>query len=103
MTAVDARHDLPRVQETAAARRQRRIDGFHPCCRRYVAELTCCAGELEDLADTFPGLLFALVTRYGTAENRERAFDLVAAGAPLRQAADTLGLAWWLRKLPAPA
>ena len=103
MTALDARQDLSQVQETAAARRQRRLEAFHPCCRRYVAELTCCSGELEDLADTFPGLLFALVSRYATAEKRERAYDLVCAGAPLREAADALGLAWWLRRLPAPA
>jgi hypothetical protein len=29
--------------------------------------------------------------------------DLVMAGAPLREVADTLGLPWWLRKLPAQA
>jgi hypothetical protein len=103
MTAVVASYDLPQVQETADARRQRRLEAFHPCCRRYVAELTCCCAEIEDLADTFPALLFALVSRYGTVEKRERAFALVAAGAPLREAADALGLAWWLRKLPAHA
>ena len=43
------------------------------------------------------------MSRYGTAERRERAFDLVCAGEPLRQAADALGLAWWLRRLPADA
>ena len=103
MTAVELSHDLVQGQETAAARRQRRLEAFHPSCRRYIAELTCCAGELEDLADTFPGLLFALVSRYGTAEQRERAFDLVCAGEPLREVADALGLAWWLRRLPAHA
>jgi hypothetical protein len=103
MTAVVASYDLPQVQETADARRQRRLEAFHPCCRRYIAELTCCCAEIEDLADTFPALLFALVSRYGTVEKRERAFALVAAGAPLREAADALGLAWWLRKLPAHA
>jgi hypothetical protein len=103
MTAVDASYDLPQVQESAAARRQRRLEAFHPCCRRYIAEFTSCAGEVEDLADAFPGLLFALVSGYGTAENRERAFELVSDGAPLRQAADALGIAWWLRKLPAGA
>ena len=30
----------------------------------------------------------------------ERCFELVAAGAPLRDAADALGLGWWLRRLP---
>ena len=90
-------------QEDAEGRRQRRLEAFHPSYRRYVASLTCCSGELEDLADTFPALLFALVSGYGTAESRERAFELVAAGASLRQAADALGLARWLRRLPASA
>jgi hypothetical protein len=103
MTAVDASHEISQTSETAAARRQRRLEAFHPSCRRYIAELTCCAGELEDLADTFPGLLFALVSGYATPQMREQAFDLVCAGEPLRRAADALGLAWWLRKLPAHA
>ena len=103
MTAVDATCDRVLEQEAAAARRHRRLEAFHPRCRRYIAELTCCSGELEDLADTFPALLFALVSGYGTAETRARAFELIAAGAPLRQAAEVLGLAWWLRRLPASA
>ena len=36
-------------------------------------------------------------------QQRERAFELVSAGAPLREAADALGIAWWLRKLPPQA
>src|SRR5215831_2427966 len=79
MTAVDARCNRTMQQEDAEGRRQRRLEGFHPSYRRYVASLTCCSGELEDLADTFPALLFALVSGYGTAESRERAFELVAA------------------------
>ena len=44
-----------------------------------------------------------LSTGYATPAQRERAFDLVSAGAPLRDAADALGVAWWLRKLPPQA
>ena len=55
MTAVDARHDLTQAQETAAVRRQRRLEAFDPGCRRYIAELTCCAGELEDRPTPFRG------------------------------------------------
>jgi hypothetical protein len=100
MTAVDPTCDRAVEQLDAQARRQRRLEAFHPRCRRYVAELTCCSSELEDLADTFPALLFALVSGYGTPQEREHTFELVAAGASLRQAADALGLAWWLRRLP---
>ena len=103
MIVVDAEPEASQKEEAAAARRQRRLEAFDRSCRRYVAELTCCSQELEDLADTFPALLFALVSRYGASETRQKAFELVASGAPLREAADALGLAWWLRRLPAHA
>ena len=103
MTAVDGKCDLSEVQEDAAGCRQRRLESFHPGYRRFIAELTCCAGELEDLADSFPGLLFALVSGYATPEQREHCCALIAEGAPLRQAADAIGLGLWLRKLPAHA
>src|SRR5262249_53884732 len=93
MTAVDATRNRPLEQLDAAARRRRRIEAFHPWGRRYVAQLPCCSAELEDLADTFPALLFALVSGYGTPQMRERAFELVSAGASLREAADAIGLA----------
>ena len=103
MTAVDCKRELSEAQENATGRRQRRLESFHPAYRRYIAELTCCGGELEDLADSFPGLLFALVSGYATPDQRERCCTLVGEGAPLRQAADAIGLGLWLRKLPAPA
>jgi len=103
MTAVVGKTHLSREQEDASGRRQRRIESFHPCYRRFVAELTCCAGELEDLADSFPALLFALVSGYATPGQRERCCALVGEGATLREAADAIGLAWWMRKLPAHA
>ena len=71
-----------------------------PSYRRFIRELTSCSTALEDLADSFPGLLFALASNYATPAQREQAFDLVYEGAPLREAADALGLPWWLRKLP---
>jgi hypothetical protein len=55
---------------------------------------------LEDLCESFPALVFALATGYATPAERERTFELILAGAPLREAADALGVAWWLRKLP---
>ena len=102
MTAVDASCESShRCRKPPTLRRQRRLEAFHPCCRRYIAELTCCCEPSSRIWPTaFPALLFALVSRYATVEQRERAFDLVCAGAPLREAADALGLAWWLRKLP---
>ena len=103
MTAVSGKRDLSLGQDNAAGRRQRRLEAFHPCYRRFIAELTACSAELEDLADTFPALLFALVSDYASPHQRERCFELINDGAPLREAADALGLAWWLRKLPVQA
>lgn len=86
---------------SVGSRRERRLNDFHPAYRRFIRGLTSCSLALEDLADSFPALLFALATGYGTPEARERAFGHVCDGAPLREAADALGLPWWLRKLPA--
>ncbi len=89
--------------ESAEARRQRRLDSFHPSYRRFVRDLSNCASEIEDLAESFPALLFALSTGYGSSARRDRSFALICRGASLRQAADALGLPWWLRKLPPQA
>lgn len=103
MTAVDSTPAPAAREDGADPRRRLRIDAFHPSYRRFIAELTSCAPELEDLADSFPALLFALVSGFATPARRARACELVSDGAPLREAADVLGLAWWLRKLPAQA
>ena len=91
MKAVDARQDLSQVQETAAGRRRRRLESFHPCYRRYIAELTCCASEVEDLADSFPGLLFALVSRYATVEQLSEDIRRHLEGLPVKARRGTAG------------
>ncbi|KAB2920258.1 MAG: hypothetical protein F9K29_01900 [Hyphomicrobiaceae bacterium] len=103
MTAVKVTSPEADGGAGAGSRRERRLTDFHPAYRRYVRDLTCCSPALEDLADSFPAMLFALATGYGTPESRERAFGRVCDGAPLREAADALGLPWWLRKLPPQA
>ncbi len=89
--------------EDPVRRRTRRLEAFAPDYRRFVQELASFCQHVEDLADSFPALLFALATGYGTPAAREAAFAHVAAGDPLRQAADALGLPWWLRRLPPQA
>lgn len=84
-------------------RRHDRLRTFHASVRGAVAELTCCAPEAEDLIESFPALLFALVTGYGTPAERENAFRHVLDGGPLKHAGDLLGLPRWLRRLPAQA
>jgi PcfJ-like protein len=103
MIAVRGTQDLSPELDQRARRRERRLQAFHPAYRRFIAELTACSSELEDLADSFPALLFALVSDYATAEAREHCFDLVGRGAALREAADALRLPWWLRRLPPQA
>src|SRR3954447_19788715 len=89
-----------RMAEDPAHRNARRVESFAPRYRRLVHELVSSGKAFEDLADTFPGLLFALATGGGAANAREMTRARVAAGAPLRDAAETLGLPWWLRRLP---
>ncbi len=83
--------------------RNRRLDLFHEPYRQHIASLTCCSQALEDLSSSFPALLFALTTNYGTPRNRAKTVRLVNEGAPLKKVADSLGLPWWLRKIPAEA
>jgi hypothetical protein len=78
-----------------------RIGLYQPMWRSAVAEVARQNPALSDLAESFPALLFALATRYGTPEQRQAAVDAVSIGAPLDAAAEALGLAWWTRKLPA--
>jgi hypothetical protein len=101
MTAVELGAEYG--QENQESRRQRRMEAFNPSYRRQIRSLTAGEPTLEDLADTFPALLFALCTGYGTAPKRQRSIELVRSGAGLREAAAALGLAWWLRRLPAQA
>jgi hypothetical protein len=100
---ADRAPDINAGVEDPVRRRTRRLEAFAPGYRRFVQDLSSCCRSVEDLADSFPALLFALATGYGTSAGREAAFAHIAAGASLRQAADTLGLPWWLRRLPPQA
>jgi hypothetical protein len=103
MSAVKTSLEFSQHIESTSGRRQRRLTAFHPTCRRRINELMSSSPAVEDLADSFPALLFALATGFATQERRQQSLTLVETGAPLRAAADTLGVAWWLRKLPPPA
>ncbi len=61
------------------------------------------ARAVEDLATTFPALLFALTTGYATPERRRAALLAVMTGARLKMAAQILGLPFWMRRLPPAA
>jgi len=99
----------PRVSSRAEVRRvsppvaESEVERFCESAREAVRVLTRSSPAVADLCLTFPGLLFALATGYGTAGDRERCLAHVKAGGTLRQAAEALGLPFWLRKLPAEA
>jgi hypothetical protein len=89
--------------ESRKTRRQRRLQAFRPSCRRYIAGLTACSIALEDLADSFPAMLFALATGYGSATHREACIEVVERGGSLKEASAALGLPLWTRRLPSEA
>ena len=79
------------------------VERFCEPYRDHIRDLTRSSPALADLAITFPGLLFALASGYGTAGQRERCVSGIVAGGSLRQATERLGLPLWLRRLPAEA
>ncbi len=81
----------------------RRLNAFPQPYRKYVAGLSSCAPAVEDLADSFPALLFAMATGYSNVRRRQAAFEAIVAGHPLKVAAGCLELPLWLRRLPAQA
>lgn len=100
---------IPNSQANALAadallnRRCRRTEAFPSAWRPAVNRLARLAPAFEDLADSFPALLFALATGYGDDAGRRDTMAAVANGLPLKEAAQRLGLPFWLRKLPAGA
>ncbi|MEW5963145.1 MAG: hypothetical protein AB1749_06235 [Pseudomonadota bacterium] len=102
---VALREGLAACRDSGEARQRRliRIQGFHPRFRKQVELLARRSAAIEDLAESFPGLLFALATDYATAAARDHAIRLVESGASLREAAAALGLPRWLKRLPAVA
>lgn len=89
--------------DSLIARRARRLAQFAPIFRDRIAALTCCAPQAEDVADSFPGLLVALISDHATPAARRDAFHAVLDGRPLSEAAAILALPSWLRKIPAEA
>lgn len=82
---------------------RRRLGTFDPAFRREIHSLMHTSPVIADLAHSFPGLLFALATGFGTPEKRRDCLSAILEGAPLRQAAALLSVPWWLRRLPPEA
>ncbi len=71
--------------------------------RRELRKLIRTSDRFADLAEVFPGAAFAIASRRGSKTAREKAIELVIAGAPLKSVARKLELPNWLRKLPPEA
>ena len=84
---------------TARERRLLTVRQFAEPYRPDILPLIEQSSRVEDLARSFPALLFALASGYGSAEERKAALDIILAGASLRRAAAALGLPYWLRRL----
>lgn len=79
------------------------IRRFDAAARRSVRRLVYSSSRIRDLVHVFPGAVFALATRRGTAARRRRALLLIEQGAPLKDVARGLELPLWMRKLPPEA
>jgi len=95
----------PRVDQrlTPPPMAEATLDKFIEAYREPIRQLCASSLSIADLASSFPGLLFALASGYGTQGARDRCIAAVRDGRPLKDAAALLGLAWWLRRLPAEA
>lgn len=91
------------VEDGRDERRRQRLAAFPAAVRPQISRFTGGAPRLEDLAESFPALLFALATKYGSAPARRDASRLVLDGAPLRDVAHALNFPMWLRRIPASA
>lgn len=100
---LTTRQTAPIVLADGTSRRSQFLQAFHYSFRRKVDELAQQKHCFAELAETFPALLFALATDFGTAEARKRAIAHLEAGSRLREAAKALGVPWWMRKLPPQA
>ena len=86
-----------------AAQTEAQIVRFARGYRRRLRKMVVVSPRFSDLLFSFPAVAFALVSGFGTVENRGRTVALVKRGAPLRDVASALGLPMWLRKLPPEA
>lgn len=82
---------------------QRQLARFDVSCRANARALVRSSTAVAELADVFPGLLYALATTHGSAEAQEQALSLINQGARLKSVARALDVPMWLRRLPPEA
>jgi len=82
---------------------EQQLNRFPRSFRKRLRQLSGLDRRLGDLVVTFPAAAFALVSDYGTPDQRGQTVRLVRGGAGLRDVAKELGLPFWTRKLPPEA
>lgn len=98
--AVMIQNDTTREVSMHVLRRGGNLGRFTSRHRPEIEAQAALSPRFAELSVTFPALLFALSTGYADAELRDIARHTIRCGAPLRSAADAIGLPWWLRRLP---
>ncbi|MEO1205359.1 MAG: PcfJ domain-containing protein [Pseudomonadota bacterium] len=71
--------------------------------RRRLRRLVTGSPALCDVLRSFPAAAFALVSGYGSVEQRGQAVAMIKSGAALKDVAGVLALPVWTRKLPPEA
>ena len=93
---------LPLFAQTHAPAVEDLLARYHvsvrPALRRLVS-----SPRVADAARVFPAMAYALAIRRGPATQRRKALAQIEAGAEIKEAARTLGVPMWLRRLPPEA
>lgn len=85
--------------EDVSGQHEALVQRFAAPARREIRRLVRSSSRIADLADVFPGALYALATRRGPPAQRLQALSLIEQGAPLKSVARALDLPLWLKKL----
>lgn len=99
--ALEAKRDPHVLEDIAWDDRalEKHILRFDSRRRRSVRKLIATSSRIADIAHVFPGLLYVLATRQGSATGRAKALELIESGASLKTVAKTVELPFWLRRL----
>ena len=92
----------PAEQTLKAAAADDLIARYHPSVRPALQRLVQ-SPRFADVARVFPAIAYTLAARHGSIAQRRKALALIEAGVEIKDAARTLALPMWLRRLPPEA
>lgn len=94
---------VPSKSQAATASLEAVVRRFACDVRPAARQLIRSSSRVGDLALAFPGALHVMADPSTAQDRRELGYRLVDGGAPLKDVADALGVALWLRRLPPEA